>query len=52
MLLSEDEIAASEIIKKASSNMRPDDSVEAILNLFAKTSDNKEFCQTIIKQNI
>ena len=52
LLLSEDEIAASEIIKKASSNMRPDDSVEAILNLFAKTSDNKEFCQTIIKQNI
>ena len=52
LLLSADEMAAADIIKKATSNMKNDDSVEAILNLFSKTSSNAEFCQTIIKQNI
>ena len=52
LLLSADEMAAADIIKKATSSMKNDDSVEAILNLFSKTKNNAEFCQTIIKQNI
>ena len=52
LLLSDEEMAAADIIKKASGNMKPDDSVESILNFFAKTKDNAEFCQTIIKQNL
>lgn len=52
LLLSEEEAAAADIIKKISSSMKPDDAVETILNLFAKTKDNAEFCQTIVKQNL
>lgn len=52
LLLSEEESAAADIIKKVSSSMKPDDAVETILNLFAKTKDNAEFCQTIVKQNL
>jgi transcription termination factor Rho len=50
LLLTEEEIAAADIIKKVSSSMKPDDSVEAILNLFSRTKDNEEFCATIVKQ--
>ena len=52
LLLSEEETAAADIIKKVSSSMKPDDAVETILNLFAKTKDNAEFCQTMVKQNL
>ena len=52
LLLSEEEAAAADIIKKVSSSLKPDDAVETILNLFAKTKDNAEFCQTIVKQNL
>ncbi len=50
LLLSSEELAAADIIKKSSTAMKPEDSVESILNLFANTKDNKEFCDTIIKQ--
>lgn len=52
LLLTEEEAAAADVIKKASATMRPDDSVESILNVFTKTSSNAEFCQTIVKQKI
>lgn len=52
LLLTEEESAASDIIKKVSGSMRQADSVETILNLFAKTKNNSEFCQMIVKQNL
>ena len=52
LLLSEEESAAADVIKKLSGNMRPDDATETVLNLFDKTKDNEEFCQTIVKQNL
>ena len=52
LLLSESELEASNIIKRISANARTEDSVENVLNLFAKTSTNEEFCNTIVKQKI
>ena len=52
LLLSPEEMAAADIIKKISASARPEDAVENVLNLFANTKDNKEFCETIIKQKI
>ena len=50
LLLSEDERIALDIIKKATvQSARSDDSVEKIIDLFAKTKNNKEFCQLITK---
>ena len=42
-----DELGASYIIRKETNGMRKEDAVEQILNLFARTSDNKEFVQKI-----
>lgn len=50
LLLTEEEQNALDIIKKATvQSPRSDDSVEKIINLFAKTKNNAEFCQTINK---
>jgi len=50
LLLSEEERIALDIIKKATvQSVRSDDSVEKIIDLFAKTKNNKEFCQMITK---
>jgi len=50
LLLSEEERIALNIIKKATvQSVRSDDSVEKIIDLFAKTKNNKEFCQMITK---
>lgn len=47
LLLDSDELGASYIIRKETNGMRKEDAVEQILNLFARTSDNKEFVQKI-----
>ncbi len=49
LLLSKDELAALDVIKKQTNNTRNDDSVERILDLFAKTKNNAEFCDIIKK---
>ena len=50
LLLTSKEIRAVEIIRKITNSMRPDDSVETLLNLFDKTKNNDEFCERIINE--
>ena len=49
LLLSEEELEAVNIIKKATNSQKPEATVEKILDLFAQTKDNAEFCQMIKK---
>ncbi len=49
LLLSSDELNALDVIKKQTNNTRNDDSVERILDLFAKTKNNRDFCNMIMK---
>ncbi len=43
LLLDSEELGASYIIRKEMNSMRKEDAVEQVINLFAKTKDNKEF---------
>ena len=43
LLLNSEELGASYIIRKEMNSMRKEDAVEQVINLFAKTKDNKEF---------
>lgn len=45
LLLSREEAEAVDIIRKATNSMKPDDAVEKILDLFARTRNNKEFVE-------
>lgn len=45
LLLSKEEAEAVEIIRKSTSTLKPDDAVEKILDLFAKTKTNQEFVE-------
>ncbi len=49
LLLDEEEQAAMDIMRKAFNGMKADEAVETILNMFAHTKNNKEFCQQIRK---
>jgi transcription termination factor Rho len=49
LLLSQEEMEAVYSIRRATSGMRPDESVEKILDLFVKTKNNEEFTQMIKK---
>ncbi len=49
LLLNDEEIEALDRIHKATNTLKPDETVERILDLFAKTKDNAEFCQMIKK---
>ncbi len=49
LLLNEEEIEALDRIHKATNSMKPDETVERILDLFSKTKNNAEFCQMIKK---
>ncbi len=49
LLLSTQERAALDIIKKLTSVSRPDDAVESILDLFARTRNNREFMENIAR---
>lgn len=50
LLLTEKEQHAVEIIRKMTNSMRPEDSVETLLNLFDKTKNNDDFCDRIITE--
>ncbi len=47
LLLTDEEMAAMEIMRRAMNGMKSEESVEAILNMFAHTKNNKEFVQQI-----
>ena len=52
LLLTPEELEAVEIMRKALNGMKSDEATENILNMFARTRDNKEFVQMIKKQRI
>ena len=49
LLLDADEQLAMDIVHKALSGLKTDEAAERILDLFAKTRNNQEFVQTVIK---
>lgn len=52
LLLSQEEQEAVDIMRKALNGMKSEEATENILNMFAKTRDNREFVQMIKKQRI
>ena len=52
LLLDEDEMAAMDVMRKAFNGLKPDEAVENILNMFAHTKNNKEFCQQMRKTRL
>lgn len=52
LLLETEELEAVNIMRKAINGMRKDEAVENILNMFARTKDNKEFVQMVKKNRI
>ena len=45
LLLSREEAEAVDIIRKATNSLKPEDAVEKILDLFARTRNNREFVE-------
>lgn len=45
LLLSKEEMEAVDIVRKATNSMKPDEAVEKILDLFARTHNNREFVE-------
>ncbi len=43
LLLTREEAEAVDVIRKATNTLKPEDAVEKILDLFAKTKNNREF---------
>ncbi len=52
LLLDEEEMAAVEVMRKAFSGMKAEESVETILNMFAHTKNNREFIDQVRKTRI
>lgn len=52
LLLSRDEAEAVDIVRKATSGLKPEDSVERILDLFAQTRTNREFVEVAKKRRM
>jgi transcription termination factor Rho len=52
LLLSDDEQAAVDNMRKAFNGMRSDEAVENILNMFAHTRNNQEFINMVRKNRI
>ena len=44
-----EEAEAVDIIRKATNSLKPDEAVEKILDLFAKTRNNREFVEMVKK---
>ncbi len=49
LLLSQDELEAMNIIRKALNGLKPEESLDRILDLFAKTRNNQEFVNMVKK---
>ncbi len=52
LLLTREELEAIEIIRKGLNGLKPEDAVENVLNMFARTRSNPEFVQTIKKTRL
>ena len=52
LLLSRDEAEAVDIVRKATNSLKPGDSVERILDLFAQTRTNREFVEVAKKRRM
>ena len=52
LLLDKEEQEAVDIMHKAINGMRTDDAVESILNMFARTRNNREFIGMVKKTRI
>ena len=52
LLLDADEMAAMDIMRKAFNGLKADEAVENILNMFAHTKNNKEFCDQMCKTRL
>ena len=52
LLLDREEQEAVDIMRKALNGMRQDEAVENILNLFARTRNNREFIQMVKKTRL
>lgn len=49
LLLTAEELEAMDIIRKGLNGLKPEDAVENVLNMFARTRNNTEFVQTVKK---
>ena len=52
LLLTAEELEAMDIIRKGLNGLKPEEAVENILNMFARTKNNAEFLQTVKKNKI
>ena len=52
LLLSRDEAETVDIVRKATNSLKPEDSVERILDLFAQTRTNREFVEVAKKRRM
>ncbi len=52
LLLNREEMEAVEVMRRAINGMKADEAVESILNLFVRTSNNREFCQMVKKTKL
>ncbi len=52
LLLSQEELDAVYVMRKAFNGMRPEESVDNILNMFSRTDNNNEFVQQVKKTRI
>ena len=52
MLLTAQEQEAVDVIRKATSSLKPEEAVERILDLFTKTAGNRDFVEKVIKERL
>ena len=52
LLLDEEEMAAMDVMRKAFNGLKAEEAVENILNMFAHTKNNKEFCEQMRKTRL
>lgn len=52
LLLDEEEMAAMDVMRKAFNGLKAEEAVENILNMFAHTKNNKEFCNQMRKTRL
>lgn len=52
LLLSQEELEAVYIMRRALNGMKADEAADSILNMFARTKNNREFVQTVKKTKL
>ena len=51
LLLTDEELEAINVIRKALNGLKPEEAVDRVLDMFSKTKNNKEFVQVVKKMN-